>query len=62
VIGSDWKSDRHPVDRIQQLESRVAELESALNSMLTFFAIDEDEWSKSTFDKARKALTKKEKP
>ncbi len=31
-------------------------LRSALNAMLTQFGMDEDEWNKPTFDKARKAL------
>lgn len=34
----------------------VAELRSALNAMLTYFGMDEDEFSKGTLDQARRAL------
>ena len=35
-----------------------AELVAALGAMLTYFGMDEDEWSKPTFNKARAALEK----
>lgn len=34
----------------------MSKLASALNAMLTQFGMDEDEWSKPTFDQARAAL------
>lgn len=37
-------------------EGNTAELRSALNAMLTYFGMDEDEFSKGTLDQARRAL------
>ena len=44
----------------QEAQDRIAKLSSALNAMLTHFGMDEDEWSKPTFDQARAALTKQD--
>lgn len=40
------------------LRERVRVLEDALRAMLTHMGMDEDEWSKPTFDQARAALEK----
>ena len=42
----------------QGLRDEIARLRSALNAMLTQFGMDEDEWSKPTFNQARAALAK----
>ena len=41
-----------------QLRAATTELLSALNAMLTHMGMDEDEWNKPTFDKARAAIAK----
>ena len=38
----------------------VPDLLSALNAMLTHFGMDEDEWTKPTFNQARAAIKKAE--
>ena len=49
-----------PSPALQEAQDRIAKLSSALNAMLTHFGMDEDEWSKPTFDQARAALTKQD--
>lgn len=44
--------------KCDRLEAERAELVAALGAMLTYFGMDEDEWSKPTFNKARAALEK----
>lgn len=44
-----------PLTNQQHTEFVLNELRSALNAMLTFFGMDEDESSKEVFDKARQA-------
>ena len=41
-----------------RLIAAAPELLSALNAMLTHMGMDEDEWSKPTFDQARAAIAK----
>jgi hypothetical protein len=41
-----------------RLIAAAPDLLSALNAMLTQFGMDEDEWSKPTFDQARRAVAK----
>ena len=43
--------------RARTAEAEKERLRFALEAMLTQFGLDEDEWSKPTFDKAREALT-----
>ena len=45
----------------QGLREENARLRAALNAMLTQFGMDEDEWSKPTFNQARAALAKEPK-
>jgi hypothetical protein len=42
----------------EKLERVNAQLVAALNAMLTHMGMDEDEWNKPTFDKARAAIAK----
>jgi hypothetical protein len=42
--------------QIDRLHSINAQLLKALNAMLTHMGMDEDEWSKPTFDQARAAI------
>jgi hypothetical protein len=37
-------------------DATIQALRAALNAMLTYFGMDEDEWSKPVFDQARAAL------
>jgi hypothetical protein len=45
-------------DANRRLIAAAPDLLSALNAMLTQFGMDEDEWSKPTFDQARRAVAK----
>lgn len=45
-----------PADELTRLRAENDALRSALNGMLTYYGMDEDEWSKPTHDAARAAL------
>lgn len=47
---------------LTRLRAKNEALRSALNGMLTYYGMDEDEWSKSTHDAARAALSQEVKP
>lgn len=50
-------------DKVQQLiesaDLEICELRSALQAMLTYFDMDEDEWSKPVFENVRYVLNGK---
>lgn len=47
---------REAAAELRRLHSVNAQLVAALNAMLTHMGMDEDEWNKPTFDKARAAI------
>ena len=51
AAGRNWKANA-------RLIAAAPELLEALNTMLTHMGMDEDEWNKPTFDKARDAIAK----
>lgn len=54
--GGSWL-ERHKVQElVESADSEIQELRSALQAMITYFGMDEDEWSKPVFDKANYAL------
>ena len=57
----DWMTEEgfdQIAAELRRLHSVNADLLAALNTMLTHMSMDEDEWNKVTFDKARAAIAK----
>jgi hypothetical protein len=53
-----YKSDAEFHEANTRLIEAAPDLLSSLNAMLTHMGMDEDEWNKATFDKARAAVAK----
>lgn len=49
-------------DELERKDAAIAELVAALNAMLTHLGMDEDEWTKPTFNQARAVITKHKQP
>ncbi len=55
-IAGLWKTPQSEANG--RLMAAAPDLLDALNTMLTHMGMDEDEWNKPTFDKARAAIAK----
>ena len=51
-----WWTWQNATPQASAKPAEVAALSDALNAFMTYFGMDEDEWSKPVFDKARRAL------
>jgi hypothetical protein len=49
----------HLRDELAESQACEEKLRAAHGALLTHFGMDEDEWTKPTFDQAREALTKR---
>lgn len=61
IYAPNWAAtgiDEHEQSANARLISAAPDLLSALNAMITHMGMDEDEYNKSTFDKARAAIAK----
>lgn len=52
----NWIEVHKAQEIVANAETDINELRSALNMMLTYFGMDEDEWNKTVFDNARNIL------
>ena len=56
----NWVEIHKVQEIVDNAETDINELKSALNMMITYFGMDEDEWNKPVFDNARNRLKEKE--
>ena len=52
----NWIEIHEAQEVVDNAEADIHDLKSALNMMLTYFGMDEDEWNKTVFDNARNKL------
>ena len=52
----NWIEIHKAQEIVDNAETDINELKSIVNLFLTYFGMDEDEWNKSVFDKAREVL------
>lgn len=55
----NWIEVHKAQEIVDNAETDIQELIEALNMMVTYFGMDEDEWSKAIFDNARNVLKEK---